>query len=303
MSYVGLGAVKGGAVAPPPTLPQTQQEAALAKALAKAIAEAQAKAAPPCYVGHGAPAVTPWGTLYQPSDPLLSASPWGKDPWIDRDVSWNCGVGSPCQGKNCLKSKYWNDALYLQRKGAQTMYYVKEQRVRRLLSWLANPYYGFPSGLQAFAYDASFCGSVQVRWHIINAVRQALNVLNQRYPKSRWKKVRNQVIVECGNCTGSYSRYRDTTTRFAKEISGKCLGATVMASPGYCQKHRGWDGKGTVSEILWKRYIPVGAAIVVKDGQLIPTPWLASLLTCLVPKWNVVPSLDLLKIAATLKKF
>jgi hypothetical protein len=239
-----------------------------------------------CTVGQQPqPQVTPWGQR-QPG-------PWwdaqGRPQWDtvhfrDHAIMQKCGQDAFCDSnRNCLSPRYWSDPAYRQLKGELSFYRVQEKRVRHLLARLVHPMYGFGSGLEAFAYDASFCRPVTVAPRLLAGVRRALALLDQQYPDDRWRKQKGALKLKCPEQDCTYSRYVDS-----RNVPRTCA-APILAAKSHCDGALGMTGSGVsvLEAQLWHRYIPIFEAVMVQGNQLVPTPWMRSLLDCLAPRWEM----------------
>ena len=229
---------------------------------------------------------TPWE-----SGPLApgSKSNWPgitdmvNSPWLDRYARSTAGAGrcgdrhyAPCiptgssGAGNCISSKYWSDDLWLKYKGAISLMRKKEPRVRHLLKRLVVAFSGFQRGLDAYAYDASFCGPVIVDPAFRHNVVIAYQEMNRKYPDSRWIWKSRQFEIKCAKQVCLSGRY------YLKAAPSACYREAILAAPSICV---GTSGRGRIDQ----RFVPLQAAIKVVGDRLVPTSWMRNLIDCLVP--------------------
>jgi hypothetical protein len=80
------------------------------------------------------------------------------------------------------------DGKYAELAGLSSLLIYKERRMRRLLDTLALPQFGFPTGLDALAYDASLHARYVVAPGFHEAVKAARKKFNDDFPDSRWQR-------------------------------------------------------------------------------------------------------------------
>lgn len=262
MGYGGFGAVTATYVGKPAAVQQNAIEA-LRNQLAQIM---------PCQVGRGGAGVTPWG--------MRGPNSW-KDPtdYPDHDLypTAQCGQ-AVCDSSSdpafeCTPVAYWSDAEIARIKGPAALQKLKEERVRALLNYLAQPQSGFATGLDATAYDASFCGPVGVPERLRKAVQGAAFAFSALLPASRWESIANYAQAECNTCVKVTNGWRP---RFAQPTCAE----VIAAAPSYC---RG-DPFTKARALVDARFIPIFEAVTA-FGVLEPTPWFRSLLDCLVDGW------------------
>lgn len=91
-------------------------------------------------------------------------------------------------GERRIDPNTLSDAKYAQLAGQPSLLFFKEERMRRLLDTLSVPQFGFPSGLDALAYDASLQQTYSVAPGFLKAVVAARQKFSSEFPKSRWRR-------------------------------------------------------------------------------------------------------------------
>lgn len=182
-----------------------------------------------------------------------------------------------------VKSRWWTDALHLKHKGAESLLYYQERRTRRLLKYLAKPVGGFATGIEASAYDASFCSPARPVYGFDNAAKKAYAVFSQIFPPSRWTYLNHQLKYECDENYKWTGRWAQSAKPTYSPQTGCAI--SLMKDVGRVISYlEGWPT--TVDQA----FIPLREVLhVVMVGEtrfLAPLPWLENLYNCLVPGWN-----------------
>ena len=123
------------------------------------------------------------------------------------------------------------DGKYAQLAGLSSLLVYKERRMRRLLDTLALAQSGFPTGLDALAYDASLNARYVVAPGFHAAVKAARKKFNDDFPDSRWKRgakwsfVCNQDMIDA-----QWNDPRGSALKTLALVAGG-LAASVFLSP------------------------------------------------------------------------
>jgi hypothetical protein len=241
-------------------------------------------------------------------------------PWIDRaakaggtcGISFDPGRGTPryypfcnhdgsCVDSWDVPSGALSDEGYKKAKGETSLFYFVERRLRYALNGLLVPRDGFATTLDALAYDASFCFPVKVEWRFMAAVKRAVAVMESRYPASRWSSKKGAIKFDCGDCVKGLRRYKPASQdSLDTPVGAPCYVAALRSAPVVCNENGALLARphsvgpyptpktplGTRIDFIQERFIPLSALVGLWGDKLVASPWMDSLLNCLVPGWK-----------------